>query len=103
MPINNKFQKIFLTGGAGFIGSHVADMLVSDNKHVVVFDNLSSGKEIFLYKNKGKKNFKFIKGDLLDTKKLAKSLNKETDIVFHLAANADVSKGFANPKLDFEQ
>lgn len=103
MLIKNNFQKIFVTGGAGFIGSHLTDTLVQDGRSVVVYDNLSSGKEIFLQGNREKGNFEFVRGDLLDTKKLSKSLPKDTDIVFHLAANADVSKGYADPNLDFEQ
>ncbi len=103
MFIPKKYKKIFIAGGAGFIGSHVTDMLVADKREVVVFDNLSSGRKSFLHKSISKKNFKFIKGDLLNPKQIKKALPKDTDLVFHFVANPDISKGVKNPKLDFDQ
>lgn len=100
--LNKNFKTIFITGGAGFIGSHLADVLVQEKRKVTVFDNLSTGKKHFLSGCIKSKNFKFIKGDLLNKKLLSKSLPKETDVVFHLAANADVSKGFSNPQIDID-
>lgn len=103
MLFNNSLQNIFITGGAGFIGSHISDALVEDRRTVTVYDNFSSGKKTFLKESFGKKNFNLFNADLLDTKTLFRSLPKNTDIVFHLAANADVSKGFLDPTLDFNQ
>lgn len=94
-------MKYFITGGAGFIGSHLVDELIKNNK-VVVYDNLSSGRIEFIRPHLKKKNFKFIKGDLLDKKLLEKSI-KGADFVFHLAANPDINRSSKNPEIDFKQ
>ncbi len=96
-----KKQKIFITGGAGFIGSNLIDSLIKDN-YITVYDNLSSGQKSYLKPYFNKKNFRFIKGNLLDTKKLKKAIKKH-DIVWHLAANPDIAKSMKQPRLDFEQ
>lgn len=103
MLINSKYKKIFITGGAGFIGSHLTDILVNEDREVIVYDNLSTGKKEFLINCFKKNNFKFIKADLLNNQLLSKSIPNDTDMVIHLAANADVSKGYADPSLDFKQ
>ena len=59
-------MKIFITGGAGFIGSHLVDRLLKDGGEVTVFDNLCSGKMEFLDQHENDPNFKFVQGDLLD-------------------------------------
>lgn len=94
-------MKYFITGGAGFIGSHLVDELTKKNE-IVVYDNLSSGREEFIAPHFKNRNFKFIKADLLDEKTLNKSI-KSSEFVFHLAANPDISKSVKNPNLDFEQ
>ena len=91
-------MKYLITGGAGFIGSNLADELSKKNK-VTIVDNLSTGFKENLPKNK---NIKFIKCDLLDKKKLFK-IFKGHKIVFHLAANADIRFGLEHPKKDLEQ
>lgn len=101
MEFPKQYKKVFITGGAGFIGSHLTEILVNKGIAVTVFDNLSTGKYSYLKPFIGMKNFKFIKGDLLDQKLLNDSLKSDIDLVFHLAANADVSKGFKNPIIDF--
>lgn len=103
MLIPQRFKKVFITGGAGFIGSHIADILTMEGKDVVVFDNLSSGKMNFLGKATKKPNFRLAKGDLLNIKDLNKSLDKDTSLVIHLAANPDISKGIKDPSLDFNK
>jgi UDP-glucose 4-epimerase len=75
---------ILVTGGAGFIGSHLTDKLLSLNHHVVVLDNLCNGKEENLKEAKKNPNFKFVKGDILD-KTTCEEVTKGIDIVYHLA------------------
>lgn len=96
-------MKVFITGGAGFIGSNLADKLASDKANqVTVFDNFSTGFEEFLFELNGKKNVKIIRGDLLDENALNTAM-KDHDFVFHLAANADVRFGLEYPRRDLEQ
>jgi len=95
-------MKILITGGAGFIGSHLVDHLIDQKHNVKVYDNLSGGKHSFIKHHEKNKNFKFVKADLADLK----TLKKETtgiDMVYHLAANSDISKGITDPSIDFKQ
>lgn len=94
-------MKYFITGGAGFIGSNLADRLIKKNK-VVVYDNLSSGSKNFISHHFKNKNFKFIKGDILNKSFLNKSI-KGCDFVFHLASNPDIAKSAIYPDLDLNQ
>jgi len=91
-------MRVFVTGGAGFIGSHLVDALMKKGYIVTVYDNLSSGKKEFIRHHIGKENFAFINADLLDQKKLEKSL-EDHDVVFHLAANPDVRLGVEKPEI----
>ncbi|SES77432.1 UDP-glucose 4-epimerase [Methanococcoides vulcani] len=95
-------QKILVTGGAGFIGSHIVDRLIKDGNSVTVFDNLSSGKMEFLEQHIDNPNFTFIKGDLLNTDEIQNAC-KEKDLVFHVAANPDVRLGASDTKVHFDQ
>lgn len=97
----DSYVKYFVTGGAGFIGSHLVERLI-DRHEVTVYDNLSSGKLQFIEHRQDKGNFRFIKGDLLDLDTLRKALSGH-DIVFHLAANPDVRAGSQKTNLDLEQ
>ena len=89
-------MRVFVTGGAGFIGSHLVDALMGKGYVVTVYDNLSSGRMDFIEHHIGKKNFSFIEADLLDQKKLRECL-EGYDVVFHLAANPDVRLGVEKP------
>jgi nucleoside-diphosphate-sugar epimerase len=71
-------NKILVTGGAGFIGSHLVDELINRKYEVIVLDNFYNGKIENLRKNLKNKNFKLIKGDIRnikDVKKAAKDVN----------------------------
>ncbi len=96
--------KVLVTGGAGFIGSHMVDALLSLDHKVTVVDNLSSGRKENIAHNLNNKNFKFIKEDLLHKKKIAEMFKKEKpDIVFHFSANPDAQKSISDPELDLKQ
>jgi len=90
-----KGKKVLVTGGAGFIGSHLVDALVNDNK-VVVIDNLSSGRKEYV-----NPKAEFIRADLLTDK--IEDFLRGKDIVFHLAANSDVRTAIGKPDLHLEQ
>lgn len=95
-------MKCFVTGGAGFIGSHLVDRLMAEGHSVVVYDNLSLGRKEFIAHHLGSGKFRFVKGDLLDPKSLAAAM-KGADVVFHLAANSDIIKSSKHTRIDLEQ
>lgn len=96
-------QDVLVTGGAGFIGSHLVDALMSlGETEVRVFDNLSGGR---LKNTKwwlDHKKFKFIRGDLLNATDVAKAL-EGCKIVYHLAANPEVRVSSISPNIHFQQ
>jgi UDP-glucose 4-epimerase len=89
--------KAVVTGGAGFIGSHIADHLVSLGAEVLVYDNLATGFRQFV-----NPKAEFVEADLLDQAKLDAAM-KGASFVFHLAANADIRDGLSHPRKDVEQ
>lgn len=95
-------MKCLVTGGAGFIGSHIVDRLLAEGNQVIVFDNLSTGRQEFISHNLTNKDFKFVKADLKDMD-LLKNEMSGVDFVYHLAAHADVRSGFENHFIDHEQ
>jgi len=95
-------MKIMVTGGAGFIGSHIVDRLMKEGNEVVVYDNLSSGKMEFIEHHMNNEKFTFIEADLLNFEKLRESV-KDIDIIYHVAANPDVKLGAQDTKVHFEQ
>jgi UDP-glucose 4-epimerase len=92
----------FVTGAAGFIGSNLADRLLANGHYVVGFDNFSTGQERFLAKALACPNFRLVRGDLLDRDTLTAAM-RGCDLVFHLAANADVRFGTEHPRRDLDQ
>lgn len=97
-------MKILVTGGAGFIGSHLCDALIEKGNEVTVIDNLILGKKknILHLINATYPMFNFIYCDLEDLQRLkVVFFNGEFDMVFHLAANSDIQKGGSNPDVDY--
>ena len=95
-------MRVFITGGAGFIGSHLAERMLNQGNSVTIYDNFSTGNKRFLEYAINNKNLNVINADLLNNEKLIKSMHKH-DFVFHLAANADVRFGVNHPSKDLEQ
>ena len=94
--------KVLVTGGAGFIGSHLVDSLLKLGYEVRVVDNLSSGFIENLKQHFGKSCFEFIKGDLKD-KEVCKKAVEDIEVVFHLAANPEVRVSVTEPKIHFNE
>jgi UDP-glucose 4-epimerase len=94
--------RAFVTGGAGFIGSHLVDRLLAGGHEVTVYDNLSTGRRRFLEGASAHAGFRLVEGDIQDASALSRAVAGH-DQVFHLAANADVRHGTAHPRRDLEQ
>lgn len=88
-------MKAIVTGGAGFIGSHMVDLLVKENFEVTVIDNLANGRLENLEHYKGKINF--IKADISDYTFDFESIFEDVEYVFHYAALADIVPSINNP------
>jgi UDP-glucose 4-epimerase len=95
-------MKAFITGCAGFIGSHLTERLLSDGWTVVGFDDFSTGQRQFLERATRSSEFHLVEGDLLDSDAVRAAM-RATDCVFHFAANADVRLGTEHPRKDLER
>ena len=95
-------MKTFVTGAAGFIGSHLTDRLLAAGHEVTGFDNFSTGFAEFLEGARRSPCFRLVKADLLDRDALNRAM-AGAEMVFHLAANADVRRGPEHPRKDLEQ
>jgi len=87
-------MRVFITGGAGFIGSHLCDALVAEGKEVTILDNLSTGSKKNISHLEGKINV--VQGDIRD-QKLVESLVAENDLILHMAAALGVDNILENP------
>lgn len=95
-------MKVFVTGGAGFIGSQLCAHLLARGDRVTAYDNLSLGRREYLEPLMGRAGFEFIHDDLLTDRRLPLAL-AGADVVFHLAANSDISLGESRTDLDLQQ
>jgi UDP-glucose 4-epimerase len=93
-------KKTIVTGGAGFIGSHLVDRLLTDGHQVTVIDNFVTGRPENLAHQKDNQRLSIIKADVVDTEVLREQF-KGTDWVFHLAALADIVPSIQKPEAYF--
>jgi UDP-glucose 4-epimerase len=93
--------RYFVTGCAGFIGSNLVDRLLQDGHEVTGYDNFATGQPEFLGPAQQSPHFRLQQGDLLDVECLTQAM-RGTDLVCHLAANADVRFGTQHPRKDLE-
>ncbi|KKR34301.1 MAG: UDP-glucose 4-epimerase [Candidatus Gottesmanbacteria bacterium GW2011_GWC2_39_8] len=91
-------MKILITGGAGFIASHITDKYIESGHDVIIVDDLSTGKEKNIHPQA-----RFYKADIRDKSKMEEIFRKEKpDVLNHHAAQMDVRKSVADPKFDAE-
>jgi UDP-glucose 4-epimerase len=95
-------KRAFVTGAAGFIGSHLVDRLLAQGVEVFGYDNFTTGRERFLSQATANPRFRLVRGDTLDLPAMTTAM-AGCDTVFHLAANADVRFGTQHPRKDLEQ
>lgn len=96
------FNAYFLTGGAGFIGSHFVEALLKQNhiKKVTIYDNFTSGKEWHYAHLKHDPRLSVVKADLKDTERLNQTMQGH-DAIMHFASNPDIALAATNPSIDF--
>jgi UDP-glucose 4-epimerase len=95
-------NRVLVTGGAGFIGSHLVDYLLGRGFQVRVVDNLSSGRLEHVSHHFGSELFEFVKGDLKNPEVALKAV-EDVDTVFHLAANPEVRLSVTEPAVHFNE
>lgn len=96
-------MNILVTGGAGFIGSHLCDVLIADGHKVTVVDNLVLGKMKNINHLIDNPNFRFIRDDLNNGHAMDMVFKDgDFDMVYHLAANSDIQKGGKDPMVDYQ-
>jgi|SRR5271165_60976 len=95
-------KRVCITGGAGFIGSNLADRLSAEGVEVVIVDDFRTGRREFVTDALERPGVRLIEGDVLDMVVL-ESAFEGCDWVFHLQANADVRRGLERPRQDLEQ
>src|SRR6516164_8793696 len=98
----NIIHRAFVTGGAGFIGSHIVDRLTQVAANVTIYDNFSTGQERFISHHAGNPKVRIVRADVLDSERLNREMTG-CDFVFHLQANADVRGGIQRARVDLEQ
>lgn len=96
-------MKILITGGAGFIGSHLCDALLAEGHQVTVVDNFILGKKENVEHLFGNTDFTLVEDDLINSNSMRELfLKNKFDMVYHLAANSDIRKGGNDPVVDYE-
>ena len=82
--MTRKISSVLVTGGAGFIGSHIVDRLTRDGRKVRILDNLSTGKTENLATHIRENSVEFVEGDVRDTSRV-NELSSDTEAIIHLA------------------
>jgi len=97
-------RRYFISGGAGFIGSHFTDRLLSDDSVLAVslYDNFSSGREWHYEHHQNDSRLRVIRGDVKDLDRLTSAMEGH-DIVIHLASNPDIARAATEPEIDFRE
>jgi UDP-glucose 4-epimerase len=91
-----------VTGGAGFIGSHLVDRLISDGWKVRILDNFSSGRMENIEHHIGNRDVELLRGDLKNPEEVEKAV-RGVDVIFHYAANPEVQVSTTNPEIHFNE
>lgn len=94
--------KVLVTGGAGFIGSHLVDELVRSGFGVTVIDNLSTGREANFSGHLAGRKIRFLRGDVLDRDVVDEAISRDVDVIFHLAAITSVPFSVEYPRITHE-
>src|SRR5262249_61742590 len=99
-----EWQRYFIAGGAGFIGSHFTDRLLSDSSVAVVtlYDNFSSGREWHYEHHRNDSRLRIIRGDVKNIDALTSAMRGH-EVVIHLASNPDIARAVVEPEIDFRE
>lgn len=95
-------HRAFVTGGAGFIGSHIVDRLAQTATNITIYDNFSTGQEQFISHHAENPKIRVVRADVLDSERLKNEM-VGCDCVFHFQANADVRGGTMRTRIDLDQ
>lgn len=101
MLLGDSVRRVFLTGGSGFIGSHIVDHLLPQGYEVTVYDNLSNGRIEFIERHRANPKFRFVQADCLDADRV-KAEMRGHDLVWHMAANTDIIGSHTQPDRDLK-
>lgn len=99
--LGDNVKRVFLTGGSGFIGSHIVDLLLTQDYEVTIYDNLSNGRREFIERHLKNPKVSFIQADCLDYSRVLEAV-KGHDLVWHMAANTDIIGSHAQPDRDLK-
>lgn len=94
-------MRLLITGGAGFIGSHLCEKYTEEGHTVLCLDNFLSGNLINVRHLLDYRNFKLIRGDIRDLE-LLERISRDVDVIFHLAAQVHVDRSYVEPRLTYE-
>jgi UDP-glucose 4-epimerase len=99
MMFPSAVKRVLLTGGAGFIGSHVLDLLATTGVHFTIYDNMSNGRREYIEDHMSRPNVDYHQADIMDLERLIEAVRGH-DLVWHLAANTDIIGSHEQPSRD---